>query len=164
MKRTFCGRTGKVLVTRPSWQPLPQAHTSFWAERARLCSRPKARSTTRTTAGGMTSLSTTLTRYGSETDKGQYKSPVFLQHVIVTRLAASHGDRMLRVSAGEGSQTGGPTCKVCSCARLSQSTLSRCVLPPHVDAALLAQRAAVKAAGRHTDHRPPQQRDFQHRS
>lgn len=66
---TFRGfHTGKVFVTRPSWQPLPQAHSSFWADKARLCSRPQAKSTTRTTAGGTTSLSTTVTGHGSTTN------------------------------------------------------------------------------------------------
>lgn len=54
------------------------------------------------------------------------------------------------------------TCDVCGCAPLSQPTLSCSVFPPRVDVALLAQRATVEATGSHTDHRPPQQRDFQH--
>lgn len=65
---TFCGFvTGNVVVMRPNWQPLPQAHISLLSDRASVCSSPHASCKILTDNRGLVSESEILMGCGSGT-------------------------------------------------------------------------------------------------
>lgn len=65
---TFCGFvTGKVVVMRPSWQPVPHAQISLLSDNASVCSSPHANCRILTANDGLVSESEMLTGLGSGT-------------------------------------------------------------------------------------------------
>lgn len=65
---TFCGFvTGKVVVMRPNWQPVPHAQISLLRDNARVCSSPHANCKILTANKGLLSESEMLTGFGSGT-------------------------------------------------------------------------------------------------